>query len=179
MVFLPKGKTPSSSFQNRSVVECDEDNCNELGDIVLILGASGGPKIISAVLQTIINFCILGMPLFESVVNPRVHDQVSYGSTQRLNSFLFLFMFLNVVSLILVKKLLYHGAAVTTYEMAPSVFGPMIETTNRTLTALADRGHRLLPVSYMGTVQAVSVDPETQCITAVSDIRKGGRPSGY
>jgi gamma-glutamyltranspeptidase len=79
MVFLPKGKTPSTVYHNRSVAECDEDNCNELGDIVLILGASGGPKIISAVLQTIINYCILGMPLFESVVSPRVHDQVRMG----------------------------------------------------------------------------------------------------
>ena len=76
-------------------------------------------------------------------------------------------------------KLLYHGAAVTTYEMAPSVYGPMIETTNRTLTALMDRGHRLLPVNYMGTVQAVGIDPETQSISAVSDIRKGGKPSGW
>lgn len=84
MVFLPKGKTPSTTNHNRSVVECDEDNCNELGDIVLILGASGGPKIISAVLQTIINYCILGMPLYESVVSPRVHDQVRMTTFYRI-----------------------------------------------------------------------------------------------
>jgi gamma-glutamyltranspeptidase/glutathione hydrolase/gamma-glutamyltranspeptidase/glutathione hydrolase/leukotriene-C4 hydrolase len=55
----------------------------------------------------------------------------------------------------------------------------MIETSNRTVQALLDRGHRLLPVNYMGTVQAISIDPETQTISAVSDIRKGGKPSGY
>lgn len=42
-----------------------------LGNLMLVLGASGGPKIISAVVSIITNYVLLGMPLYESVVRPR------------------------------------------------------------------------------------------------------------
>jgi gamma-glutamyltranspeptidase len=44
---------------------------------------------------------------------------------------------------------------------------------------LTNRGHRLLDVEFLGTVQAVAIDLETNALTAVCDVRKGGSPAGY
>ena len=50
----------------------------------------------------------------------------------------------------------------------------------RTKDALLSRGHdSLLDIDYAGTVQAVAVDLESNTLSAVSDIRKGGKPAGY
>ena len=119
-------------------------------ELVLSLGASGGPKIITAVLQTIINYAIVGMPLFDSVSAPRIHDQ-----------------------------LLYHRSAGTNVEQSALPQGPDIVLSNRTCATLERRGHYLIETDYLGAVQAVGVDLETGSLTAVSDIRKQGMPAGY
>ena len=41
----------------------------------LVVGAAGGPRIISATLQTILNVLDLGMPVTAAVSAPRVHHQ--------------------------------------------------------------------------------------------------------
>lgn len=123
---------------------------NSLGDLMLVIGASGGPKIISAVFQVMANVILLGMPLFEALIKPRVHDQ-----------------------------LIYHNAAVTTCEKSVLEQGPSITLSERTKAALSSRGHNLLNVSYEGTVQAIVIDLETRELTAACDVRKGGSPAGY
>lgn len=123
---------------------------DSMGDLFMVLGASGGPKIITSVVQVIINHAHLGMPLFEAVVHPRIHDQ-----------------------------LLYHNGDVTTTEKSVLDQGPIITVHNRTKLALMYRGHRLTDIDYAGTVQAISIDFESKTLTAVSDIRKGGLPCGY
>ncbi len=45
------------------------------GKLVLAVGAMGGPKIITATLQTIINVIDFNMPLFEAIASPRIHHQ--------------------------------------------------------------------------------------------------------
>jgi gamma-glutamyltranspeptidase len=121
------------------------------GRLFLALGGSGGPKIISAVLQVLLNYCFLGMPLYESMSRPRIHDQ-----------------------------LIYHDAIVTESEKSILEQGPSIEVSQRTKDALLNRGHsHLLDIDYAGTVQAIAVDLETNTLSAVSDIRKGGSPDGY
>ncbi len=42
---------------------------------ILIVGASGGPRIISATVQTILNALDFGMPIKEAVTAPRIHHQ--------------------------------------------------------------------------------------------------------
>lgn len=123
---------------------------SRLGRIYMSLGASGGPKIITATAQTILNYAWLGWDLFESMAYPRLHDQ-----------------------------LLYHESATTLYEKSTLQQGPTIEVSNRTRKALMVRGHKLHSVDYTGCVQAVAVDLETNTLSAVSDIRKGGAPWGY
>lgn len=96
---------------------------------------SGGPKIITAVTSIFLNHIILGMPLFEATIHPRVHDQ-----------------------------LIYHGAAVTNVEETQLVTGEPIIIDNRTVNALQRRHHGVLKIDYTGTVQSVSVDLETNTL---------------
>jgi len=90
------------------------------------------------------------MPLWESIIAPRVHDQ-----------------------------LLFKGHSTTLYDDAQLLQGPRIELSNRTKEALKRRNHNIAAVPNTGTSQAVSIDPETGLMTAVSDPRKGGRAYGY
>ena len=123
----------------------------EIDRPVLILGGSGGPKIISSVLQVFLNYCVIGLSLFDSITRPRVHDQ-----------------------------LVYHGSAVTAVEQDRLDQGPLIAVSQLTKDALLRRGHnRLIAIDYAGTVQAVAFDLENRTWSAVSDVRKGGTPAGY
>lgn len=151
--FISPGKKPLSSMSPTMVFRkiSEDSDKQELGKLALVIGGSGGPKIISSVLQVILNYCMLGMSLFDAIVRPRIHDQ-----------------------------LLYHDAAVTTTEKDLLDQGPLIEVPQRTKDALLSRGHsELLDIDYAGTVQAVAVDLETNSLSAVSDVRKGGTPAGY
>jgi len=150
--YISPGKKPLSSmspmmmFRQEESIKSDES----LGTLFLAIGASGGPKIITAILQVFINFAWLGMPIYESIAHPRIHDQ-----------------------------LLYHAIAVTTVEKSQLEQGPTIEVSQRTRNALEARGHQLIDVDYAGTVQAISVDLETKTLMAACDIRKGGSPAGF
>jgi gamma-glutamyltranspeptidase len=130
----------------------EETRTGALGKLVLVLGASGGPKIISAVLTVLTNYLFLGMPIYESVIRPRLHDQ-----------------------------LIYHNAAATTVENSLLNQGPTINVPNITRASMMRRGHDLLDVNYQGTVQAIAIDTERHegGLSAVCDVRKGGRPAGY
>ncbi|HJM68379.1 MAG TPA: gamma-glutamyltransferase [Candidatus Babeliales bacterium] len=48
---------------------------NKNGDNRIVIGAAGGPQIISAIWQTLINRLYFGMSLADAVVHPRIHHQ--------------------------------------------------------------------------------------------------------
>ena len=150
--FVAPGKKPLSSMSPTFVFRLEENGKkNDFGALKLIIGGSGGPKIISSVLEVFINYCLLGMSLFDALARPRIHEQ-----------------------------LVYHNAAVTTTEKDPLDQGPLLEVPQRTKDALLSRGHKtLLDIDYAGTVQAVGIDLETKLLSGVSDPRKGGAPAGY
>ena len=147
--YVAPGKRALSSMSPTMVFR-NHGNDADSGKLVLTLGGSGGPKIISSVLQTILNFAFLGMPLYESVSAPRIHNQ-----------------------------LLYHGAAGSNIEQDTLPQGPLVKLSERTLASLEKRGHKVIPSDFLGAVQAVAVDLESDTLTAVSDIRKQGMPAGY
>ena len=64
---LQPRKRPLSSMTPTVIVEGERP--------VLVVGASGGPRIISATLQTILNVLDFGMPLKKAVESPRIHHQ--------------------------------------------------------------------------------------------------------
>lgn len=119
------------------------------GTFFMALGASGGPKIITSVLQTFLNYARGGMNLFDAVTFPRLHDQ-----------------------------LLYHESATTLFENM-NVSHYRLEVPDLIRRGLKARHHRIHSVGYTGCVQAVAVDRKTGKLVAVSDIRKGGQPAGY
>ena len=133
----------------------DTQSKNRWGDLVLVWGGSGGPKIISSVTQVFLNVLFRGMSLFDAVTNPRVHDQ-----------------------------LLYHESIVTTTEKAMlegigAIPGPILEVQESITNGLLERHHRLLEIDYTGCVQAILVNHDTNTLSAVSDLRKDGSPAGY
>jgi hypothetical protein len=81
--------------------------------------------------------------------------------------------------LTLIDVIRSHEAAVTTVEKSELETGEQIVVKNRTQAALLKRQHDLLHINYMGTVQSVAVDLETDTLSATCDVRKGGAPDGY
>ncbi len=142
-------KTPTTTTSTNSK---DERPPNPWGDLVLVWGGSGGPKIISSVLNVFLNVLVRKMSLFDAVTAPRIHDQ-----------------------------LVYHGSIVTTTEKVVLEHGqgPLLEVPLGIKFNLKERHHRLLDIDYTGCVQAILVDHETNTLSAVSDMRKDGSPSGY
>jgi gamma-glutamyltranspeptidase len=134
--YIEPGKRPLSSMSPTMMFRRSDAQPNgSFGKLVLVLGASGGPKIITAVLHVILNHIFLGMPLFEATIQARVHEQ-----------------------------LLYHGTSVTTVEKSALMTGEPILVKDRTLSALKSRNHSLLEIDYTGTVQSISVDLETNTL---------------
>lgn len=129
----------------------EKDSTSDLGEFFMALGASGGPKIITSVLQTFLNYARGGMSLFDAITFPRLHDQ-----------------------------LLYHESATTLFEKTNvSSVDYRLEVPEVIKRGLKTRGHRLDAVGYTGCVQAVAMDRKSGKLVAVSDIRKGGKPAGY
>jgi len=64
---LQPKKRPLSSMTPTIILQGDRPE--------LILGAAGGPRIISATLQTILNVLDFHMPVTEAVEAPRIHHQ--------------------------------------------------------------------------------------------------------
>lgn len=157
--YIVAGKMPLSSMSPtlvfrppqglQSIPNYDYRDLNQQ-KLVASFGASGGPKIPTAVLQCFINLFFLGMPVYEAVVRPRLHNQ-----------------------------LLYKGFGTTLYDHQKLLQGPLIETPSSTKQALLERGQSIAPVTNTGSVQAITVDMETGLMSTVSDPRKGGRPAGH
>jgi gamma-glutamyltranspeptidase/glutathione hydrolase len=65
---IAPGKRPLSSMTPTIVRDAD-------GNVELVLGAAGGPRIITAVFNVLMDRYIFGMSLPDAVAAPRVHDQ--------------------------------------------------------------------------------------------------------
>ena len=154
--YIVAGKKPLSSmaptlvFHPVSNQPVEDERDSNKQRLVMAFGASGGPKIPTAVLQVFLNYFFRGLPLYEAVFRPRLHDQ-----------------------------LLYKGHSTTLYDDEQLLQGGIIQTPLRTRNALTQQDHSVHSVSNTGTVQGVAVDMETGLLFAVSDPRKGGHPAGY
>jgi len=72
--FIFPGKKPLSSMSPMIILQDNQPR--------LVIGASGGPRIISAVLQTILRTVAYGEDLFDAVKQPRLHHQLVPDSLQ-------------------------------------------------------------------------------------------------
>mmetsp|Transcript_5915 Transcript_5915/g.13172 ORF Transcript_5915/g.13172 Transcript_5915/m.13172 type:complete len:149 (-) Transcript_5915:81-527(-) len=73
--YIRPGKKPLSSMSPLLIFKNQGAGA---GEFCMSLGASGGPKIISAALQVLFDRAVGRQFLFDSVASPRLHDQLLY-----------------------------------------------------------------------------------------------------
>jgi gamma-glutamyltranspeptidase / glutathione hydrolase / leukotriene-C4 hydrolase len=141
--FIMPGKRPLSSMSPTIVLDTAS------GAVRAVVGASGGPRIITATAQTLLNLVALGMDPGLSVRSPRLHHQ-------------------------LLPNVAYYEATPPVEGSQSCVVMP-----DGVLAALRRRNHSVSGTTSTGVVQMVAVDLETGALHAVSDQRKGGEPAGF
>jgi gamma-glutamyltranspeptidase/glutathione hydrolase/leukotriene-C4 hydrolase len=138
--FIVPGKKPFSSM-SPLVVERE-------GQLRMVLGASGGPRIISAVLQTLLRVLAYGEDAFSAVAGPRVHHQlvpdVLYGESWTAGGVEFYY-----------ENATLHGLEARGHQVLPSVWGAVVQAVVADPDTIAEIG----------------------MLKAVSDPRKDGAPS--
>jgi gamma-glutamyltranspeptidase len=153
----------------------------------LVGGASGGPRIITATAQVLLNFLGKGMSLLDAVIEPRIHSQL-FPQT----------VYLEDVTLDCVDCLTLDENG----DPIPGKYKQLSSATNTVLVnALKSRGHNLtvdtganfgvcqfigqslslppLPLSSLTPLRSladVELELESQ-MTAMCDPRKGGKPA--
>jgi gamma-glutamyltranspeptidase/glutathione hydrolase len=147
------GKRPLSSMTPTIVL--DED-----GQVTLVAGGSGGPRIITAVLQTLLNVMLFDMTATEAVSRPRVHHQWRPNVLQ-------------VEPAMDPENAAQMGSDMGDVQRAMREF-PISNARKRQLTAW---GHMWGVMSDYGVVQLIRRAADGG-YDAASDPRKGGRPAG-
>ena len=142
--FIAQRRKPLSSMSPTVVLDANQNPPR----VVAVAGASGGPRIITAVAQVLLNVLARGMSPLEAVVAPRVHHQL-------------------VPNVVFAESL--DG---TVGDGAPR------RVDAATAAALRKRGHVVEFSSEKTAVaQLIVVDGDTDAVHAVSDARKGGAPA--
>ncbi|KAL3136319.1 hypothetical protein ABBQ38_005583 [Trebouxia sp. C0009 RCD-2024] len=140
--FIRPGKKPLSSMSPTLVLDPQ-------GRLVAALGASGGPRIITAVLQTLIRLLAFGQDALQAVARPRLHHQL-------------------LPDLVLAE----HWSVSNTT-------GPSFMVSDAQVQGLRARGHVVDLSSSTAVTQAIVVDPDQNTLIGASDPRKDGAPAGF
>ncbi|MFG0276038.1 MAG: gamma-glutamyltransferase [Phycisphaerales bacterium] len=152
---LPAARKRPLSSMSPTIVLGDD------GAVELVVGASGGPRIITGTIETLLNVLVFGMGAEEAVGAPRFHHQwrphvlavepsldpaspKEVGNSQRE-----------------VQSMMQRAPALMALRRA-----------------IQDRGHMWGTVPTVGVVQAIVRAPGAEGYEAASDPRKGGRPAG-
>ena len=148
-------KRPLSSMSPSIVLK-------ENGDIRLIGGASGGPRIITSTVQVILNFIGRGKSLLESFQEPRIHSQLFPQEVelehQHLISGLSIIAGSNIKKMLLSRN---HNISESPQSMG--------------VTQFISKNCYLYLISLIFNK---GVNSDTNLIEAVSDPRKNGKPFG-
>lgn len=136
------GKRPLSSMSPMILLS------KENGKVRMTGGASGGPRIITATVQVLLNYMSRGMDLLSAVKAPRLHAQL-------------------LPDLVYVED---HTLVSDDLEIKNAdEVNTELEILGHTTTWWG---------KSMGVSQYIAIDPDTQMMTGVSDPRKNGRPCG-
>ena len=144
--YVQPGKRPLSSMSPSILVE------KSSGKVMIVGGASGGPRIITATAQIILNYVTRGLDLISAVFAPRYHSQ-------------------------LLPDVAYIENRTITWKDP----GPMrFEVDNDSRTALEERGHEISALSStdFGCSQFLAVDVDSGQMIGGADPRKNGRALG-
>ncbi|KAL3147382.1 Gamma-glutamyltranspeptidase 3 [Trebouxia sp. C0010 RCD-2024] len=140
--FIRPGKKPLSSMSPTLVLDPQ-------GRLVAALGASGGPRIITAVLQTLIRLLAFGQDALQALAGPRLHHQ-----------------------------LLPDIVRAEHWSMSNTT-GPSFMVSDAQVQGLRARGHLVDLGDSVGVTQAIVVDPDENTLIGASDPRKDGAPAGF
>jgi gamma-glutamyltranspeptidase / glutathione hydrolase len=118
------------------------------GEVVLVLGAAGGPRILSSVAQVIVRHLVDDLPLDVAVITPRVHHQHR-------------------------PDVIEHEEAEIVWPLGRK--GDELELTSERLRALTERGHFLkIRPGGIGRLTAISRDPRVLRVRGVAGPRSYG-----
>ncbi|CAL8460578.1 g107 [Coccomyxa elongata] len=137
--FIRPFKKPQSSMSPLIVVTSD-------GRLRGVLGASGGPRIISALIQTLFRLIELGEDLFTAIAQPRVHDQVVPNSTLVENWSAGAVKFIVSEQEIEALKFRKHDVQPTSWSAI--VQGILVDPSDNMLTAVSDPRKDGAPAGY-------------------------------
>ncbi|KAK9843023.1 hypothetical protein WJX74_005747 [Apatococcus lobatus] len=142
--FIRPGKRPLSSMSPTMLMDAS-------GNLRMVVGASGGPRIVTAVLQAIVRMIAYGLEPLQAVGLPRLHHQ-----------------------------LLPHNVMVenTIQDWVPGMQANFT-LSQAEITGLQERGHDVVAAGITANVQAIISDPDTSMLKGASDPRKDGAPAGY
>ena len=143
------GKRPLSSMSPTIVFGAD-------GNVELVAGASGGPRIITGTIQAILNSLVFEMSADDAVGTPRVHDQL-WPPALQLEPEWDLTNNINPDDIEALQRWLRNS-----------------KRNERMRFALTGMGHPLRRIEEVAAVQLVRVTADG--IDAASDPRKGGEP---
>ena len=151
------GRKPLSSMTPTIVLD-------EQGEIEVLAGASGGPRIITGTLQAILNVVVWSMDAERAITEPRYHHQ------WRPN--------------VLAFEEGLETRGIKPVEHSPQGMQSLMGKVN-TLQALRlglkKRGHNVGSIKQVGAVQlirAVTTEEGARAYQAACDPRKGGAPAG-
>lgn len=146
------GKRPLSSMSPTIVLDKD-------GNVELITGAAGGPRIITGTIQTLFNVMVFGLSATDAVATPRFHHQ----------------WFPNVLAL---EPAWDRSPGISTNPSTAEMFKMMnsVSTNHDFRAVLKSYGHRLGSVHDVGVVQLIR--RTAHGYEAASDPRRGGTPAG-
>jgi len=147
------GKRPLSSMSPTILLDRESD-------VLLVTGASGGPRIITAVVQTLLNATVFDMDARRAVAEPRFHHQ----------------WWPNVLALEPAWRAEPQPAngQIGLNELRELM--SRVENVRRFRAELRRRGHQLGEVKTVGVVQLIR--RAEGGYQAASDPRKGGEPAG-
>ncbi len=112
-----------------------------------VVGASGGPRIISAVLQVLLNSLVRGKTAAEAVGAPRLHHQL-IPNVVRAEDWTMLDGGSEVVDEAVVAGLRLRGHVVEEWSKHAATQAVMEDTDTRALTAVSDRRKGGLPAGF-------------------------------
>lgn len=145
---ISPGKRPVSSQTPLIIVD-------NQGDIRLVIGGSGGNKIITSVAQVTLLNLLFNLNIKVSIDMPRVHHHLSPN------------------------KLIYEQSfdQVWFFKVTFILFVYVFQSV---LNELKRRGHELKCTAYGGSIiQGIEWNNDQKQYWANSDVRKGGNPHGY
>jgi len=148
------GKKPLSSMSPTIVLDPE-------GDVEVVAGASGGPRIITGTLQAMLNVIVWGMDAQRAVSEPRYHHQ------WRPNALAF--------EEALNAQLIQPGERSPTGMQALMGRASALQALR---LGLKKKGHSIGSIKSVGNVQLIRRAEEGAGYQAASDPRKGGAPAG-